>query len=124
MPGDRAKLAQDWGGTYWDHKLVDHRVTRAVYDEFHRTVIDRLLDTTAVVVACSPERPTTIYGWACGEPGRLHYAHVSSECRGRGLGRTMVSIVCDAAHRDRVDCSHPWPRASERYRYVPLGWFR
>jgi len=64
-----------------------------------------------VVLANGP----TVHAWAAGAAGRLYYAYVPPELRGEGLGRRVITALL-GGYPDVIHITHPWPRASDRFR--------
>lgn len=58
-----------------------------------RLYAERSLASHRTVVACSPDHPTVIHGWACGDPdaGHLDFVYVPFPLRGLGLGRSLIT---------------------------------
>src|SRR5678815_1999534 len=67
--GADSDFARVLGAAYWDRHVG------------HHAVIDALIRRARVVVACSVTHHATIVGWACIEPGIVHYVHVREEFR-------------------------------------------
>ncbi len=81
-------------------------------------LVDRLLDggSVGVVVLATDER--TVHAWAAGEIGVLHYVYVAPELRGNGFARQAITEVL-GDYPEHINVTHPWPRASSRFRYRP-----
>ena len=58
----------------------------------HRAIIDSLLarPSTRLRVACANDAEHVILGWACSEPGVLHYMYVKRKFRQKGVASAMV----------------------------------
>lgn len=87
-------------------------------------LVDRVLDGGARVVCIAHGR--TVHAWACGDGDVLHYAYTAPELdalgnsllRGRGLAQRLITELL-GAYPEHITTSHPWPRESARFRYVP-----
>lgn len=103
---DRRFVVPTWAqGARWRGLSKDERFAR----------VDRTLAAgcRVVVLANGP----TVHAWAAGADGKLFYAYVPPELRGEGLGRRVITSLL-GAYPDVVHITHPWPRASERFRLV------
>lgn len=79
-------------------------------------LVDRLLDGSARCVVLASDR--TVHAWACGDVDTLHYVYVPPELRGHGLARRVITALFGELP-EHVHVTHPWPRPSPRFRYVP-----
>lgn len=79
-------------------------------------LVDRILDGGADVVVIATG--ATVHAWACGEDDALHYVYVPPELRGKGLTRRLITALF-GDYADHINVTHPWPRESARFRYVP-----
>lgn len=70
-------------------------LTNTVYYAEHHKVIERLLKTNDVIIACNPEDPSQIYGFVCAGTVDgifcLHYMYVKQSFRGLGIGKTLLN---------------------------------
>ena len=63
--------------------------------------VEALLDTAVTIVACDPDNPDVVYGFACGETGRylgvdsptLHYVWVRKPFRRNGFATSLVHTL-------------------------------
>ena len=78
--------------------------------------VNTLLDTAPSVKVAA--RGRCVHAWACGDGDVLHYVYVPPELRGHGLARRLITELF-GEYPEHVDCSHPWPRESARFRFVP-----
>lgn len=106
QPDDRAFVGSTWGKSYERFAPV----CRAVYLAEHRRVIDRCLDDAATMVLAPEARPTTLFGWACGERGVLHWAYVVPELRKNGAAKLLVCAVTGTSHAGALTISHRPPK--------------
>lgn len=76
-------------------------------------------------IACDPEDPTTIFGWACGEPPVIHFVYVKPYFRSQGIAKALVkSILGDVpcvAYTHKTASSESIARTHERLRLVTMG---
>lgn len=115
-PEDRRFIVPTWVRSFADYAPWGRRTTL----ESHWNVVDSLLDdpATRVVVLASDEAARTLHAWAAGSEGGLHYVYVPPELRGNALATRCITALL-GEYPNRVDVSHPWPRASSRFRWVP-----
>ena len=61
----------------------------------HHAVIERILDrpSTRIVVACLPESPTVILGYAVADGNVLHYVLTKENFRRFGVGSALLSAL-------------------------------
>lgn len=81
-------------------------------------LVDRVLSEIGARVVCLVTNDITVHAWAAGGPDVLHYVYVPPELRGEGLARRVITELFDG-YPDHIDVTHPWPRASTRFRYRP-----
>ena len=100
----------------WIKSFRDSSFARAVptpiYNRSQRKRIDQLLEDedTYVIVACSPETPEHIYGYAVGAvPNVLHYLYVKKDYRNSGIGKRLCSHLWDGAKNNPVLYTHKPP---------------
>lgn len=87
-------------------------------------LVDRIVDSSARVLVVANGK--TVHAWACGDGDVLHYAYTAPELdedresllRGRGLARRIITELL-GEYAEHITVSHPWPRESARFRYVP-----
>lgn len=107
LPTDRPYVVSTWGmGSRYDG------ITRR--ERFQ--LVDRILDGGADVVVLARDR--TVHAWACGDLGLLHYVYVPPELRKKGLARRLITELL-GEYPKHINVTHPWPRESSRFRYVP-----
>lgn len=103
---DRRFVAPTWAlGAKWKGLTKDERFRR----------VDRILDdegTRVVVLAVG----RTVHAWAAGIGTRLLYVYVPPELRGEGLARRVITELI-GGYPDVIQITHPWPYASERFRF-------
>jgi GNAT superfamily N-acetyltransferase len=79
-------------------------------------LVDRVLDGGARCIVLA--EGATVHAWACGAEDALHYAYVPPELRGHGIAAKLIALVL-GSYAERINVTHPWPRASSRVRYTP-----
>jgi GNAT superfamily N-acetyltransferase len=90
------------------------------YDGFSKParfrLVDRVLDARARCIVLAED--ATVHAWACGSEDALHYVYVPPELRGHGIAAKLIALVL-GSYAERINVTHPWPRASSRFRYTP-----
>jgi GNAT superfamily N-acetyltransferase len=92
---DAPLVFSTWLRSYQGAPAV-RRIPTQFYFEGQAGVIKRLIDRSAVSVACSPEDPDQIFGWICmEEPDNsdpvLHYVHVKHVFRRMGVAKALLA---------------------------------
>jgi GNAT superfamily N-acetyltransferase len=87
------------------------------YGTGHRRLIQRAFDAGQVYVATAPDDDDTLYGWACGSPGVLHYAFVKLDLRGRGFAKALIQ---QTVQTPRWRCTH-YTSAVKRWKAAGLA---
>ncbi len=118
-PEDRKFIVPTWVRSFADYAPWSRR---AVLNG-HWSVCDAILDSddTRVVVLASDSAARTLHAWAVAtSAGALHYAYVPPELRGHGLARRAITAAL-GHYPQHIDVTHPWPRASDRFQWVPYA---
>ncbi len=114
-PGDRNYIIDSWHksahvGMSW--------VPTHIYLPEMQARITRLLHRSKVVVACDPEDPDFIIGWACTENGTLHYVFVRHAFQLAGVCTRLLAglpLPLVVTH-----CTPDWERVwTKPYKYTP-----
>lgn len=105
---DRAFVFQTWLKDY-GRAPTPRQMQPEIYNLEQRRVIERLMSTAAVAIACDEDQPNTILGWACGEvwasvvEGALvdtaavvHYMYVPRHFRERAIGKRLLEHLVGA----------------------------
>lgn len=96
---DRGYLRSTWVDCLREH-AVDTALRSIPAREYRARwsrIVERLLDSVQVTVACDPQDQDTILGFVVWEPEtpdhpvRLHWIHVRRELQGFGLGRSLLA---------------------------------
>lgn len=94
IPADVSFLFSSWLKSFRDSRFAASITTTIFYTEHHK-VVERLLKTCEVYVACNPKDQTELYGYICGEKvdGILvvHYCYVKHTYRQLGLGKNLLN---------------------------------
>ncbi len=106
QPSDRAYIASTWArGSRYGLR------TREAF-----RFVNHLLDIANVVVLANGR---TVHAWAAGNSSDvLHYVYVPPELRGNGLAKHAITELL-GDYPERIYVTHPWPRESSRFRYLP-----
>lgn len=119
VPDDCDTIVDSWLRSQRDethYALMSH----AVYSESRHHVVTRLLQRSEVRIACSAESDWQVFGWACVEPGTLHYAYVKAPFRRFGIFAQLI----EGLHGARCSATgHKWPMLVAKYgfTYDPRG---
>ena len=106
---------------------------RAGFYRLYRPELQRLLRTNRVAVATLEAEPDIYLGWACGNPGVLHYVYVKYSSRRFGIANELARAVagdpkvytfqpCDRHGRVRSDLSAVAARKGIRLSEHRFGW--
>ena len=130
VPDDVGFILSSWlksAGDAWSElktsdlsQWCDHRTMSGtqvgwfadVPHRFTRTAVAEILErpTTRAIVACDPDDPSVIFGYAIGEPDHriVHWCHVKHALRRNGIARDLLTrllpmwrtgLVCTYAAR-------------------------
>jgi hypothetical protein len=103
---DRRFVVPTWAlGARWKGLTKQERFAR----------VDRMLEAGARVVVLAND--VTVHAWAAGQNGVLFYAYVPPELRGEGLARQVITKLL-WGYPETIPITHPWPWASERFRFA------
>lgn len=126
--GDELPLIYDnWTKSY-KKSLWAGTVRNDMWESVQRATIQGLLARGADVrVALAPRvegvfTGRRVMGWACFEPGVLHFLYVKADYRGQGIGRALLDHVTagwsDHIYSHRTRASAFLPR---HFRYDPVS---
>ena len=104
--GDQAFVMDSWLRSFGKGRTWVFRGVEG--DRFysgHREILENILQRSLVVVACLEEVPDAVLGWACIEPGCVHYTYVKNKYRRKGVATKLI------AHAEKLmgtlsTCSH------------------
>lgn len=102
-----------WLKSYRDSPYTSG-IPNTIYYAAHHAVIENILKTASVVIACSPTDADQIFGYAIGRgfPGglALDWVYVKNPLRGFGIAKALLSLltqthpgVLHATHRPRIN---------------------
>lgn len=112
-PGDRGYLMDTWLQTYRASPFAKKLPDFAYWSDFgHVGLVESIVNTVPGKVACLPDAPEFIYGYAVSDGHFLHYLFVRNEFRGQGLGRALLDAVGMAA--GPLNITHLTPDFSQR----------
>jgi GNAT superfamily N-acetyltransferase len=66
-------------------------------------------------VACDVEDEARLYGWACGDEGRMLYVYVRTTMRRLGIGRALVERVCGGVPKSAAWMTPSAQQTAARY---------
>jgi hypothetical protein len=93
-PSDISFIFSSWLKSFRDSRFASAITTTIYYTEHHK-VVERLLKTCDVYVACNPKDGTELFGYICAEKvdGILvvHYIYVKNTYRQLGLAKTLLN---------------------------------
>lgn len=92
LPADRSYAIDTWRDSYRAAVMPWQTIAALKETTYEERLTSRIV-ACAFVVACDVEDSDRIYGWACGEPGVVHYVYVRDTRRRTGLGRRLVEAV-------------------------------
>ena len=100
------------------------KITNTIYFEDQHKVIDKILKTSEVYVACNIEDPSQLYGYiAVGEEEGvfvLHFIYVKHTFRNMGIGKTLLDAVGHDSSNASVYTHHTKvaEKLSSKYNFV------
>lgn len=74
--GDVGYVISTWVLQSWPWRGRKETATRRAQRDMHRASVEALVRHARVVVACSPEHPTALHGWAAADNGKVLFAYV------------------------------------------------
>lgn len=95
-----AFVLNSWLTSYEPRGLVVHgfkadnlRARKAFYAS-HHPELTRLVRGNSIAMCVVDEDPDVYVGWACGQPGLLHYVYVKTTGRGQETAAALAQAVC------------------------------
>lgn len=70
-------------------------IAKSVYFDNYKLVLDRLLEDSKVLIACTKEDENVILGYCVSEPGIIHYVFVKEAFRMFGIATDLVGHSID-----------------------------
>lgn len=77
---------------------------KSIYFENYKLVLDHILKTAQVYVACSKEDPNVIFGYVVYEPETIHYVFVKEAFRRFGLAKALIKEALGGA--EKAEATH------------------
>lgn len=94
------------------HSQSLSQIPKEVYFSQHHKVVERLLKSAKTLVACNPQDPTQIYGFACGEMREsvfvLHYCYIKQIFRKLGAATQLLQELGHS--KELAGCTTHYPR--------------
>lgn len=92
---DTPFIFSGWLESYANSSPLTVNIPKTLFFDGHRALITPLLSNAQVVVACLPDDPGVLLGFACGEPvdGLLHYVYVKAAFRRMGVATRLVDAL-------------------------------
>lgn len=91
--GDRQFVIETWLRHYRRRSEVARMVPEHTYCVEQRALIDALLTRSAVICAVDREDTSLVLGYIVCGARSVHWMHVKSTVRGRGLGHTLAHSI-------------------------------
>lgn len=113
-PEDMAFVVDAWRRSFEGSPAVRGADREHYRIEMTRT-IRRLLDTAECRVACNPDDPDQLVGFAAFNGPELHYAYTKQDFRGMGVARDLLEGAHIKAYTFRSNNARP----PEGWRYTP-----
>ena len=114
VEGDIPYVAKTWVETYRKAGQWSKGMTDGVYYPAHRNLANHLIGQASTVVACNPDHPTHLLGFACGERRNdvltMHFVCVKFALRGFGVARLMMEAF-EYDGQEPIICTH-WTHAT------------
>jgi hypothetical protein len=109
---DLGFVIASWVQSYRQQALA--RDAGAAYPRQQRRIIQHLLEHANVLVACAPDEPRLILGYAVTGPQVVHYVYVKQDFRRIGIARALVRPYLAAPTAFTHKTHHPIA--------LPAGW--
>lgn len=124
--GDHPLVVDSWVKSYQGYALArdcEHcggagRIYRGNrFLRGHKRLVREILARpgAALLVACRPDDPDTILGWACTGPGKVFYVFVKKDVRRVGIAKALLAPYLDArnggviyTHRCNLEAPAHW----------------
>lgn len=107
-PEDESFIRNSWLTSLHDHSQLSY-VQRSVYFREQNKILDYLLSTSSVLIACFPEAPDQIMGYVVYDhiikTLVLHWVYVKSMFRMQGIALGMIKPLLDPDNTVIV-CTH------------------
>lgn len=128
LPTDEGFVYSSWLKSYRDAPAMSGISNTIYYANVHG-IIENVLKTAKVIVACNDEDPQLIYGYIVYEPGTVFYGYTKHSFRGLGIAKSLEKAAlgespgatvytCKTRVSDSLMKSRPY------YLYEPFSFFR
>jgi GNAT superfamily N-acetyltransferase len=90
-------LRAEWAfiRAHWVKGYKGSRFARACgaehYNDVQTRIARHLAHSCSVLVACDPDSPAVLWGFACWHRSTLHFVAVAPELRGHGIARDLLA---------------------------------
>ena len=120
---DLAFIFNSWLKSYrFSH--FGEKITNTIYFNDHHKIIEAILDKGNVLIACSIDDPSQLYGYIVtgSEDGVLvlHFIYVKHTFRNMGIGKTLLDAVGHSSDKAAVYTHHTRiaDRLAAKYNFV------
>ncbi len=104
---DRNFMLNAWLKAHRDRGDWPKLLPAAEYYRRHKEVVAKLIDESACLVACNPEKTEQIIGFVCHDNVALHWVGVKSMFRRQGVATKLLDHAGFGRwHGSTVTCSH------------------
>lgn len=77
-------------------------ITKTIFFENYKRVVDHILQSATVTIACSQEDPNVIFGYLVSEPGVAHYCFVKEAFRSFGIAKDLYNKAFDSDEKIQI----------------------
>lgn len=103
-PSDIGFVKSSWILSFARSKYA--RGVGAVFGREHRPVVEYLLDTAEVTVACDVQNPDVILGWMCHHDDMVHYIVAKRTLHRAGLSKHLLADLLGDRVKRRCRYTH------------------
>lgn len=117
-PEDTNFIYSSWLKSYRQSDF-SKKTPNNIYYTFQKSRIDRLAKDATILIACSPDNPQQIYGYAIGTSEVFHYVYVKYTYRKLGVAKRLLEILNPKFGETPIICSHCsnyWSEHSNKYK--------
>jgi len=95
--GDVPFIFNSWLKSYNHHAIYPFRIPTEIYYKAHHDIVERILKSNTVLIACDAKDETSIYGYivaglTSGIP-TIHYVYVKSLFRKLGIATALMNCL-------------------------------
>lgn len=106
VPGDLAFIYNSWLLSYRDDSILALDTSRTIFFDQYSLVVDNLLETSNVLVACKQDEENVIFGYLVYEGKVAHYAFVKEAFRELGIAQSLVAEAFGEGELSQLICTH------------------